>query len=104
MGFSAFQSETGTLKKITRDGFGDVTISQSFQVKIDPVFGWKRTFDREGKVFTGLSTIITPNTNFDVDYADWVLTYKGKDYQIEELKPFYSIGGNVLTHIEAVMR
>lgn len=102
--FNKFQTATATLKKIGVDGSGDETVLESFSVDIDPVFGWKRTYSKTGTQFTGMSTVITPKSNFDVHYDNWKMDYEGKTYQIETLVPFYSIGGNVLTHIEVVFR
>lgn len=99
-----FQTATATMKKITTDGYGDETVASSFTVSIDPVLGKKVTHDRDGQVFTGLTTLVTDIDSFDITHDRWNLNYNGREYQIQEVVPFYSIGGNVLEHLELVLK
>lgn len=104
MAFEVFNTTTATMKKITTDGYGDQTVASSFTVEIDPVLGKKNRFDDEGEIYTGLQTIITAHDSIDVTHDKWQLEYNGRNYQIEEMLPMYSIGGNVLEHVEVVLR
>lgn len=104
MGFNAFQTATATLKKITKDGFGDETVASSFTVEIDPVLGKRRVYTMENEEITGRTTIISPHDSIDVSHDRWDLEYDGRNYQIEQLTPFYTIGTNTLEHVEAVLR
>lgn len=106
MAFNVFQTESGTLKKITTDDFGDES-SVNYTVKIDPVFGNKRAYTNQGEEISGHSTIITSPTlqqDFDLTHKRWDLEYKGKTYTIERYTPYYAIGSNKLEHIELVLR
>jgi hypothetical protein len=107
MEFNAFQTESGTLKKIGTDFGGDETVISSHNVSVDPVFGFKRITTRENEEITGLRTIITSPTlenDYDLSHRNWKLEYKGTDYQIEQPVPFYTIGTNNLEHIEVILR
>lgn len=103
MSFSVFQTATATLKEMTTDGYGKETVASSFSVDIDPVLGYKRTFSTDGEEIVGVQTIISPNVNIDVTKV-YKLDYNGRTYQVERMIPFYSIGGNVLEHVEVVLR
>lgn len=102
--FTQFQTATATMKKITKNGFGDETVSLSFTVEIDPVLGKRRVYTKENEEITGRTTIITPHDSIDVSHERWDLEYDGRDYQIEQLTPFYTIGTNELEHVECVLR
>lgn len=104
MAFNVFQTATATLKRTERDKFGDESVVESFVVDIDPVLGYKRVFSDNGEVITGRTTIITPTENVDVSKRVYVLEYLGNTYQVESMIPYYSIGGNVLQHIEVILR
>jgi len=107
MAFSIFQTATGTLKKITTDYTGDETVSGSFSVNVDPVFGYKRVHTDENEEITGLKTVITSDSledDFDFTHRNWKIEYQGKDYQIESPVPFYTVGSNKLEHVEVVLR
>lgn len=103
MPFNAFQSATATMKKIDKDGYGDETETASFSVDIDPVFGWKRGYNTDGEQVTGKTTIISAHDSIDVAHTNWKLEYNGKEYIIKDMVPFYSIGGNVLEHVEVML-
>lgn len=103
MEFKAFQTATATMKKIEKDGFGDETVTDSFSVDIDPVFGWKRGYDTDGEQVTGKTTIISAHDSIDVAHTNWKLEYNGSTYTISDMVPFYSIGGNVLEHVEVML-
>lgn len=103
MAFSVFQTETAILKEMTTDGYGQETVVTSFSVDIDPVLGYKRTFSTDGEEITGVQTIISPNVNIDVTKV-YKLDYNGRTYQVERMIPFYSIGGNILEHVEVLLR
>lgn len=104
MSYSIFQTTTATMKKMTTDGFGKDTASLSFTVKIDPGLGKKTEYNTDGQMYTGLSTVITAHDSFDVTHDNWRLDYNGREYQIEDMVPMYSIGGNVLEHVEVTLR
>jgi len=107
MEFEQFQTATATLKKITTDYTGDETVSATYSVNIDPVFGWKRVFTDDSEVIEGQSTIMTSDTleaDFDFTHRKWKLEYNNHEYQIERPIPFYTIGTQTLEHIEVVLR
>lgn len=103
MVYNIFQTETATLQKIGVNNFGNETVLSTQTVKIDPVFGWKQMYNKDGQQFQGLKSIIS-DVDFDIEHDVWRLTYKGRNYRVEEMLPMYSIGGNVLEHIEIVFR
>jgi hypothetical protein len=102
--FDIFQTATATMEKVTTDGFGDETVASSFSVEIDPVLGKKQTYTKEQEQVTGLSTVISPNSNIDLSHDRWNLVYDGRTYQIEELEPFYKIGTNDISHYQVIIR
>jgi hypothetical protein len=107
MEFNVFQTASGTLKKVTTDGNGDETVSNSYGVNLDPVFGFKDTFDSNGNNVRGMKTILTSvslEDDFDFTHYKWKLEYNGKDYDIMSPVPFYTIGTNDLEHIEVMLR
>lgn len=107
MAFNIFQTATGTLKKITTDYAGDETVSASYSVSLDPVFGYKRVYTDDNEEITGMSTIITSDSledDFDLTHRNWKIEYNGKDYQIESPVPFYTRGTNNLEHVEVILR
>lgn len=104
MSFTAFQTTTATMKKIETDGFGDESETLTFSVDIDPVLGKKRVFTRDQEEITGLSTVISPHDSIDLTHENWRLEYNGRDYQVEQMVPFCTIGTNTLEHIEVVLR
>lgn len=107
MKFTDFQSATGTLKKTSMDGYGNPSVDDSLSVEIDPTFGWTRTFTRYGEAVEGQTTIITGTglqAFYDESHFGYVLTYNGKDWQVENPVPFYKIGTDTLEHLEVVLR
>jgi len=104
MAFDQFQTATAMLKRIDTDGFGDEAVTDSFEVQIDPVFGWKRAFDDQGEQYTGKTTVISGNDRIDPSHTRWRLEYNDREYQVSDMMPFYSIGGNLLEHVEVVLR
>lgn len=109
MKFSDFQTESGTLKKMETDGFGDLTVADSLAVQVDPDFGWEQVFTDQQEQVTGRTTVVTSEDPADLrgfwdeTHRDWVLTYKAKDWKVEEGTPRHNIGGNQLQHLELVM-
>lgn len=105
MRFSDFQTETATLEKIETDAYGDPSVADSFEVEVDPVFGYKRIHTGEGEEITGRSTIITGmGDGFDPTHRNWRLAFRGKEWQVEEAVPFYPAGSNELDFVELTMR
>lgn len=104
--FTAFQTETATLKKITLDGAQDETVANSYTVNIDPVFGFQRTHSTENEDIRGRSTILTSDSleaDFDLTHRRWKLEYNGHEYNIKEPTPIYAIGTNNLQHVEVTL-
>lgn len=104
--FKAFQTETATLKKVTTDGSGDETVSESFTVNIDPVFGFNRIHTKENEEITGQSTIITSSSlesDFDLTHRQWKLEFNGHEYDVKQPMPLYEVGTNNLQHIEVTL-
>lgn len=104
MGFRIFQTATATLKEKEVNNFGDDVVVNSFTVDIDPVLGYKRGFNNQGEEITGVSTIITATDEIDVTKRNYTLEYLGREYRVEQIIPFYSIGSNVLEHVEVLLR
>ena len=104
MTWSQFQTATGILRKIGKSFDGSPEVLSSQVVEVDPVFGWQSAYDREGNKFNGKSTILTGFTDFDVSHENWELEYEGNTFKIGDLQPVYSIGGNVLEHLEVVLK
>lgn len=104
MAFKIFQTESATIKLMSTDGYGTETVSNSFAVEIDPVLGYKRVFTNDGEEITGIKTIITATDDIDLTERNYVLEFNGRDYQVEQMVPFYSIGGNTLEHVEVILR
>lgn len=104
MVFDIFQTETGTLQKKAGSASGDETIISSLTVSVDPVFGWKNMYDSQGNIYRGASTVLSDVADVDVAHNRYDLIYKGRTYQVEQMLPVYSIGGNVLEHIEVILR
>lgn len=102
--FDVFQTVTATMQKITVDGFGDETVSSSFNVDIDPVLGRKRIFTSDQEEIEGFETIISPNSNIDLAHDNYTLIYNGRTYQVEDIEPFYTIGTNEIEHFEITLR
>ena len=102
--FDIFQTETGTLQKKGSSASGDETVISSQSVNVDPVFGWKNMYDSQGNIFRGASTILSDVADVDVSHLRYDLVYKGRTYQVEQMLPVYSIGGNVLEHLEVIVR
>lgn len=104
--FKIFQTVTATMSKITVDGAGDETVSTSFTVNIDPTFGYKRAHTRDNEEITGLSTVITGDNlvdNWDNSHRRWKLTYQGREYNVNQPVPFYTVGTDDLEHVEVVL-
>lgn len=108
MSFNAFQTATATFKKITTDGAGDETVSSSITVKIDPVFGWKRTFTTDNEAVEGQETVISEHESdlqgfFDETHYNYELEYNGKEYDVKHPTPFYKIGTTQLDFIQVIL-
>lgn len=104
MNFTAFQTATATMQKITVDGSGDETVDSSFTVSIDPVLGRKRIFTTDQEETTGFETVISYNENIDLTHDRWKLVYNGRTYQIEGIEPFYTVGTATIEHFEVTLR
>jgi len=104
MMWSQFQTATGTLRKMSKSFDGSPEVVSSEVVEVDPVFGWQSAYDKDGNKFNGKSTILTGFSSFDVSHTDWELRYEGVDYKIGDLVPIYSLGGNVIEHLEVVLK
>lgn len=103
MSFSAFQTASGTLRKIDTDNFGDPVVLAEYPVDLDPVFGFKRGFNREGEQITGKSTTLDGLPQLDLSHLKWELDYKGNTYKVEDLVPFPKIGSNEPEHYEVLL-
>lgn len=104
MGFEIFQTATATMNKITTDGYGDETVSLSFEVKIDPVLGKKLIYTQENEEVLGMETVISYNENIDLSHARYTLEYNGRTYQIEGIEPFYTTSTMNIEHYEVTLR
>lgn len=104
MVYDIFQTATATLQKKGSTASGDETVISSQSVSVDPLLGWKNMYDSQGNIFRGASTILSDVADVDVSHLRYDLVYKGRTYQVEQMSPIYSIGGNVLEHLEVVLR
>jgi hypothetical protein len=104
MVYKIFQTATATLKEMSVDNFGNNTVVKSFAVEIDPVLGYKKGFNAQGEEITGVSTIITATDDIDVTKRTYHLDYLGRTYRVEQMIPYYSIGANILEHVEVLLR
>lgn len=106
MSFTVFQTATATLNKLGTDGYGGSSVDDTLSVKIDPTFGYKRTFNTDGEMIDGVETIISGiglQDFFDETHRKWSLKYKSKDWKVERATPFYKVGTDVLEHIEVIL-
>lgn len=109
MSFSAFQTDTGTLKKMGTDGFNKPTELDAIFVNVDPQLGYKRINTAQNEEITGRTTIIDTNDDslhefWDESHDNYILNFRGKDWQIEQADPFQAIGSNKIQHIEISLR
>ena len=107
MSFQIVQTGIATLSKITVDGFGDESVSDTIAIKVDPTFSFKRVFTRENEEVTGMETIITADalqSFYDPTHEKYRITYQGRDYQAEYMEPFYTVGTSNLEHIQVLLR
>ena len=104
MAFDIFQTASATLKEKEVNNFGDDVVVKSFTVQIDPVLGYKRGFNNQGEEIGGISTIITATSDIDITKRNYTLEYAGREYRVEQMVPFYSIGSSVLEHVEVLLR
>jgi hypothetical protein len=100
--FSAFMTATGTMNKITTNAKMDRIVSESIQVKVDPVFGNKFWFDGRGEKTSGQTTVIEGNV--DASHRNWELVYQNTTYQVADIKAVPGIGSNDPQHFELVLR
>ena len=103
MAFSVFQTATGTLRKVSTDNFGNKTNVASYTVNVDPVFGFKRGFDRDGEQVTGKTTVLDGLPELDLSHNQWELDYKNNTYLVNDLVPFPAIGSNEPEHYEVML-
>lgn len=103
MAFSIFQTASAIWIEVETNVSGDDVQVSSQTVEVDPTFGVQRGFNVEGEEITGISTIVTGLSNID-ETKRYKLTYNNQTYNVEQITPFYSIGGNVLEHIEVLLR
>ena len=104
MAFDIFQSDTGVLRKIGSDEFGTETDLESYDCMVDPVFGFKRSFDRDGEQIQGKTTVLDGLPELDLSHRKWRLDYKGNTYRVEDFVPFPAIGSNKPNHYEVLLR
>lgn len=110
MKFSDYQSGTGTLHKMDQDSYGDQFKLDSLEVRVDPAFSFKRVYTEEDEEITGRGTVIdtdpiTELQNFwDQSHRNWMLTYEGKDFDVEVGRPFPKPKSNSVDHLEVVLR
>lgn len=104
MSFDIFQTATATMNKIAKDGFGDETVSDSFEVSIDPVLGKKLIYTQENEEVMGMETVISYNENIDLSHDRYSLTYNGRTYQVEGIEPFYTTSTMDIEHYEVTLR
>lgn len=102
--FDIFQTATATMNKVTSDGFGDDTVSLSFEVKIDPVLGKKLVYTQENEEVMGFETVISAHDNIDLTHDRYTLSYNGRTYQIESITPFYTTSTMNVGHYEVTLR
>lgn len=103
MSYDEFQTDTGTLRKIVTDNFGDPSVDASYSCRVDPVFGFKRGFNREGEQITGKTTVLDDLPTLDLSHRKWRLDYNGNEYNVEDLTPVPEIGSNVPNHYEVML-
>ena len=104
MAFSKFQTAEGTLRKVGTDNFGNTTNLETYPCGVDPVFGFKRGFDKDGETISGKTTILDGLPELDLSHKQWELDYNGNSYNIEDLVPFPPIGSNEPSHYEIMIR
>ena len=103
MEFNVFQTATGTLRKVSTDNFGNKTNVETYTVNVDPAFGFKHGFDRDGQRITGKSTVLDGLPEIDISHRQWELDYNGNTYRIEDLVPYPAIGSNKPQHYEVML-
>lgn len=104
MSFAIFQTATATMRKITTDGYGDETVSESFAVDVDPDLAKTQVYDIDGNVVSAKQTFISNHSSIDLSHNKWELQYNGSTYDIKEMYPRHDIGTNNLDHIRVILR
>lgn len=102
--FDIFQTTTATMRKITTDGYGDESVSESFTVSIDPDVSKTQTYDIDGNVISAKQTFISAHDSIDLTHDKWELQYNGNIYDVKELEPRHDIGTNNVDHIRVILR
>jgi len=103
MSFSPFQTATGTLRKVGTDNLGNKTNLETYTVNLDPVFGFKRGFDRDGEHITGKTTVLDGLPELDLSHNKWELDYNDNTYLVNDLVPFPAIGSNEPEFYEVIL-
>lgn len=104
MRFSAFQTETATLRKVGIDNFGDTTDLETYECRIDPTLGKSVTFDKDGEQVRGRETVLDDLPELDLNHDRWELDFRGRKYNVEELTPMPKIGETKPQHYEVLLR
>lgn len=104
MSFNIFQTETGTLKKITLDGSGSESVDSSFSVDCSVEWGRNRVIGEDGEEITAEARVfISPHDSIDVSHKRWDFEFEGEDYKVETLNRIKDIGTNNISHYEAMI-
>jgi hypothetical protein len=104
LAFKIFQTATATMTRNEKDSFGDRQTASSFPVKIDPDISDKVVYNNQGRIIEGGRTVISPNDNIDPTFGDYTLTFNGREYVVEEIKPVHNIGTNKISHYEVTLK
>lgn len=103
MSFNIFQTDVGVLRKVGVDNFGNKTNLAVYDCMVDPVFGFKRGFSRDGEQITGKSTVIDGVPELDLSHRQWELDFKGNTYRVHDFVPYPRIGSNEPEHYEVML-
>ena len=104
MSFAIFQTESATLQKIGTDKFGNRTILESYNCRIDPTLGKEIRFDKDGEQVRGRDTVLDGLPELDQTHDRWELDFRGRTYNVERLTGYPAIGSNKPDHYEVLLR
>lgn len=105
MKFDLFQTETGTLKKITLNGTGSESVKEEIEVECHVEWTRSRVINEDGEEITANAQVfITPDDKIDISHKRWDFEFEGADYKVEKLGRVKDIGTNDISHFEAMIR
>lgn len=110
MSFSAFQNDTGILKRYTFSG-GDFKAAESIPVECDVQLQNKRIVSREGEEITTSAVVfVTPNpallakTMEELTANRWRFEYEGSEWEVEVIHRVRKPARDEIDHYELRLR